>query len=229
MENGTGMELSLSEIFSILMKRIWLIAICLILGTAVTFAVTEYFIDEEYTASVSMYAAPNNQDVDVYASLSELNYAQQVVNTYIEILKTKTFMESVARVSGLGYSIDDLEKMVEINAVNETEIFEVQVTSTDPEASFLLANTIAKLAPQKIIEIKDTDAVRIVDPAKLPTEPSAPNVLLNTIIGFALGLVIGIMIAFLLEMLDKRVKDEDDILKHYEVPILGMVPIIKEQ
>jgi len=234
MENGTTMknedeiEISLEEIFTILIKRLWIIVLCFVLCTAGTFIVNNYLIDEEYTASLSMYAAPNSQDADVMASLNELNYAQKVVNTYIEILKTDDFNEAVAKASDLGYSYEDLAKMVEINAVNNTEIFEVKVTTKDPEDSFVLANTIAWLAPQKIIKVKNADAVNVVDSVRMPAEPSAPNVIKNTAIGSLSGLILGVIIAFLLEMMDKRVKDEDDLMKHFDGPILGSIPEFEE-
>lgn len=220
-------EYTLSEIFNMVIKRIWIIALCVILGAAGTFVVTKYLINEKYTASVSMYVAPNSGNADLIASLSELNYAQEVVNTYIEILKTNSFMSSVAKESGLGYSTEELNKIVQMNQVKDTEIFRIQITTMDPKDSLLLANTIAKLAPEKIIEIKDADAVRVVDPALLPAKPSSPDILLNTAIGFILGLMIGFMAALMLEMLDKRIKDEDDLLKHYAVPVLGVIPIIE--
>lgn len=229
MENEMEIEYSLSEIFVILVKRLWIIVLCILVVTLGAFGVTKILIPEKYTASVSMYVAPNNGNADLIASLNELNYAQKVVNTYIEILKTDSFMRSVAEKSGLGYSPGDLKKMVEMGPLNDTEIFKVQVTTTDPHDSLSLANTIARLAPQKIIEIKDADAVRVVDPATLPAAPSSPNVLMNTAIGFALGLITGIMTALIMEMLDKRIKDEDDLLKHYDLPILGVIPMIEEK
>ena len=229
MESTVEMELTLSEILSIIVKRIWIIVLCIIVSTVGAFIGTKCLISEKYTASVSMYVAPNNGNADLITSLNELNYAQKVVNTYIEILKTDSFMNTVAKTSGLQYSAEELRKMVEMGPVNDTEIFKVQVTTTDPKRSLLLANTIARLAPEKIIEIKDADAVRVVDPATLPDKSSSPNVLQNTAIGFTLGLMIGIMTVLIIEMLDKRIKDEDDLLKHYDVPILGIIPIIEER
>lgn len=227
MENELELEYSLSEIFVMVIKRLWILVLCILLATSGAFSVTKFLIAEEYTASVSMYVAPNNGNADLIASLNELNYAQKVVNTYIEILKTDSFMNSVAEESGLGYSAEALKKMIEMGPLNDTEIFKVQVTTTDPRESLSLANTIARLAPQKIIEIKDADAVRVVDPATLPAVPSSPNILMNTVIGFAVGLIMGIMTALIIEMRDKRVKDEDDMLKHYGIPILGVIPMIE--
>lgn len=222
------LEISLSEIVSILIKRIWIIVLCVVIGTGGAFAVTKYVIPEKFTSSVAMYVLPNSGNVNLIASLNELNYAQEIVNTYIEILRTDVFLKSVSREAELGYTPEELRDMVEMSPVNNTEIFKVDVTTKDPKESLLIARTISQLAPQKIIEIKKADDVKVVDPATLPAEPSSPNVLKNTAIGFALGLMLGVMIAFLIFMLDKRVKDEDDLLKNYNVPILGIVPVIEK-
>lgn len=226
MEKEKGREYSLTEIFSILIKRIWIFVLCIVLGTTGTFIISKFVMDKQYTATVSMYVESKSNNPDLIASISELNYAKEVVNTYMEILKTNTFQSSVLETSGLQYSPKELKEIIKMNVVNDTEIFQVQVTTNNPNDSFKLANTIAILAPQKIIEIKKADAVKVVDPAIQPTEPSAPNVILNTIIGFGLGLLVGVITVFTLEILDKRVKDEDDLLNRYKIPILGKVPII---
>lgn len=225
MEKEMEIEYSLSEVFAILFKRLWIIVLCVMLVTGGTFAVTKFVIDEKYTATVTMYVSPKNDDM--YTSLNELYYAQEVVNTYIEILMTNDFMNSVVRANKLDYTAKELSEMVVMTPVKETEIFQVQVTTYKPQDSLIIANTIARLAPKRIIEIKDADAVRVVDPATLPSKPSSPNLLKNTGIGFASSLILGVVIAFVLNMMDKHIKDEDDLLKHYDIPILGLVPTIK--
>lgn len=87
------MGYSISEIASILIKRLWIIVLCISLSTVGAFAVTKLIIDEKYTTSVSMYVAPNTSDEGIYASLNVLNYAKQVVDTYIEILYTNEYGE----------------------------------------------------------------------------------------------------------------------------------------
>lgn len=223
------MEYTITEIFSILIKRKWVLLICIILLTSGAFAASKFLINKEYTAKASLYVAPSKDNPDIFASINELNYAQQVMNTYIVILKTNNFLDNVSRESGLDYSTRQLKDMIVFNPVNETKIFEVLVTSKNPRDSLVLANVISRLAPKKIMEIKNADAVKVVDPATMPLRPSSPNLLLNTLIGFIVGFVLGIMITFLLEVMDKRIRDEDDFLKHYSVPILGMVPLIEEK
>ena len=217
-------EYSLSDILSILLKRLWIIVLCVVIGAAATFAVSQFVIEKQYTASVQMYVSPNKENPTTIGSISELNYAQAVVDTYIEILKTTSFLDSVASSVKLGLTGEQLKEMIQISAVNNTEIFEIEVEYPDPKGALLIANTISELAPRKIIEIKDADAVRVVDPARLPKKYSSPNVPLNTVIGALLSMVLAVLAVFLLEMLDRRVKDEDDLIRSYQVPILGSIP-----
>lgn len=221
-------EYSLSDIISILLKRLWIIVLCVAVGTAGTFLISQFLIEKQYTASVQMYVSPNKENPSAIGSISELNYAQAVVDTYIEILKTTSFLDSVAKSVKLGLNGEELKKRIQITAVNNTEIFEIKVEYPDPENALLIANTISELAPRKIIEIKDADAVRVVDPARLPGAPSSPNVLLNTVIGALLSMVVSVLAVFLLEMLDRRVKDEDDLTRNYQIPILGTIPKFDE-
>ena len=191
------------------------------------YLLSNYVMEETYTTSVSMYVASETETTDVYASLSELNYAQEVVNTYIEILKTKTFLSEVAKASSTGYSGDQLANMIEMNAVNKTEIFRITVRTGSPRDSYTLANKFAELAPSKITEVRGSGVVRVVDKATVPRKPSSPNIMMNTIIGAALGIIAGIMLSIMIEMMNKRVKDEEDITKHYNVAILGRIPVMK--
>jgi polysaccharide biosynthesis transport protein len=201
-----GKEYSLSEIFFLIAKRFWIILLCVAIGAAGGYAFSKYVVAAEYTASVSMYVVPNQGDAGAVPTLSELNYAQQIVVTYIEILKTASFMEDVATLSRLDYSASSLKQMVQIDVVNNTEIFKVQVTSTVPEHSLRLASTIASLAPQKIKDTLGTGSVKVIDEAVMPVYPSAPNVPINTIIGGFLAAVLAVLIIVFLDMKPSKQK-----------------------
>ncbi len=65
--------------------------------------------------------------------------------------------------------------------------------------------------------------VMVLTPANLPTAPSAPKVDLIVGLAAAFGLVFGIALAFLAEMLDRRVRCPQDIESYSPAPILGHV------
>ncbi len=66
--------------------------------------------------------------------------------------------------------------------------------------------------------------VKIAQKALVPTGPSSPKILRNTILGGVLGLLVGLGIAFLLERLDRRIRDPKDLESIYRLPLLGVVP-----
>lgn len=221
------MEISLSEVLKILFKRAWILIICVVVFTAGAFVITNYLIDKKYTSSVSLYVQLNKEDSEKMVSLNELYYAKEVVSTYMEILRTDSFMKNVTEESGLSYSASELKNLTTISSVNKTEIFKVEVTTTNPKHSYILADTVARLAPYKIMEIENADAVRLIDPATMPENPSSPNKAMNMLIGIMLGLIIGTVMAIVIEYSDKRIKNEEDLKKYYNIPILGVAPKIE--
>lgn len=63
--------------------------------------------------------------------------------------------------------------------------------------------------------------IAVLNPAVPPTEASSPKVLLNTILAVFLGTLLGIGLAFLMEMIDRRVRSGEDLAATLDLPVLG--------
>jgi polysaccharide biosynthesis transport protein len=66
--------------------------------------------------------------------------------------------------------------------------------------------------------------VQLVQTATPPTEPSGPSFLRNLALGLVLGTVLGIALAALMERLDTRVKESEDVEQLDWVPVLARIP-----
>jgi capsular exopolysaccharide synthesis family protein len=66
--------------------------------------------------------------------------------------------------------------------------------------------------------------IKIVDRAVVPRNPSGPGKKKIMLIGFFLGLMGGVGLAFLLVYLDNSVKEPDDVEKYLKAPTLGIIP-----
>lgn len=68
------------------------------------------------------------------------------------------------------------------------------------------------------------NSTQLVQAATVPKAPSSPKVLRNTVLGLVLGLILGFGVAFLLERLDRRLREPQDIEESFGLPLLGLIP-----
>ena len=69
--------------------------------------------------------------------------------------------------------------------------------------------------------------IRIVDEALVPDNPYKPNKMLNLLIGFCIGCILGILFIFIVEFLDKTIKTSDDLQDKLKISFLGFIPVNK--
>lgn len=221
-------EISLQEIFMILWNKVWVIILCTLIGGVAAFGISAFVLDPTYTSRVSMYVNSNTERENTIANLNDINASQKLVSTYIEILKSDNVLSKVITETGFTYTPEQIRKMLTASAVNGTEIFEVKITTKDANEAAVIANTIAAVAPEEIIRVVKAGSVELIDEAVPATSPSSPNVLLNTIIGLMLGGVLSVLGVLVAEMLDNRIKHEDDLKKAFDFPILGTIPDLED-
>lgn len=64
-----------------------------------------------------------------------------------------------------------------------------------------------------------------MQPATRPTTPSSPRVVRNVVLAILAGLVLGLLLAFLQERLDRRLHSDEDVSERLGVPSLGLIPM----
>lgn len=222
-------EIDLLALARAVWKRIWLVILAVILGSAAAFSYAAFLVTPLYEAKAMMYV--NNSALSLGStsfsiSSGELSAAQSLVETYIVILKSRLNLEAVIEKAELPYTYEELEPMITAQGVNETEIFEVIVTDSNPQEAELIANTIAEVLPQKISDIVEGSSVRIVDYAVVPAYPVSPSITKITMIGFLLGGFVSVGIIVLMELLNESIRSEDYLLQTYDLPILAVIPVI---
>lgn len=221
------LELDLVQILKILWGKAWIIVISALITAAIAFSYTYFFIPPKYEAEVKLYV--NNSsisvgNVGVSISSSDLTAAQKLVETYVVILKTRTTLNDVIKESGIDMSYGQLSQRISAGAVNSTEVFRVVVWDYDPYQAENIANTIARILPDKIASIVDGSSVKIVDTAVVPTQRSSPSYSRNTIIGFIVGVLLSAALILLKKYSDPYIKSEEYITQTFDIPLLAVIP-----
>lgn len=221
-------EIDLAEVFGIIVNKLWVIILTTAICTAVTFCVSHWFIRPTYSASGSMYVLNSEKrDSDVLTQ-SDITTSQKLVDTYIVIMQSDVVLDKVVKDTNLGYTKDDIKKMFSAEAINNTEIFKVTVKNKNPKHAEIIANAFLKISPAEIMRVVKAGSVEVVDYATLPDKPTSPVLWLNTVIGGLAGLILSTMFIVLFEMINNRVKSEQDISKNFDLPLLGTVPDISK-
>lgn len=219
-------EIDLGKIFYKMRNKFIFIIIITIIAAIVTGLVTTFAIKPTYSATVKMYVYSNTDRVSTDSSITanELDASQELVNTYLYILKSDTVLESVIKDLNLKVSSGALRGAIDARQAENTVAFEVTVNTKDPKLSAKIANSIAKIAPGEIVRVVKAGGVEIIDYAKVPKRPSSPNLSKNVLIATVGALAISFVLFFVYEVFDTTITGERDIVGTFDIPILGTVP-----
>ena len=220
-------EIDLKDLLVLLIRRIWIILLCALTAGALAYVYTANFITPLYRASVTIYvnnlSAQAAQSVD-YISAGNLATSQQLVNTYVNIIRSRTVLEKVVEETGMNVTADDIRDMLSASSIDETEIFEVYVTSPNPEQAAEIANAVAQVAPGVIADIVEGSSTKVIDYAVVPTARYYPSFRSNTLVGCCIGGALAAAVLALRFMMDTSVKSEEDLEEMFQLPVLGSIP-----
>ena len=227
-EKNNETVIDLFELLGVFIKRIWIVVISTIVGAILAFAYTLFFVTPLYKSSALLYV--NNSDIslgNISASITsaDLSAAKTLVDTYSVILKSRTVVNEVTRLAGVDYTYEEMLNMVEAKAVNNTEVFSITVTSSDPVEAEKLANLYAEVLPEKITEIVNGSDAKIVDYAVVASKKSSPSYTKNTAIGALLGFVLAAAVVVIGYLRDDIIHTEDYLTETYPtIPLLSVIP-----
>lgn len=219
------MEIELGRLFKALIKKWWVIIISTIILAAGAYVYSTFFAVPVYEAYITMYVQ-NTDDYEGKISTDALSSAQDLVNTYIVLLKSNSVLSQVVDKVDLGYEPSQIAEMISASAVESTGVFKVAVYNTNPSDAQKIANAIAEIIPEEIVRVINAGNVELIDEAEYPNEPYSPNIMLNSIIGGMIGLFISCIILVLIEIFDTKIRSENDLGQITTLPVVGVIPVI---
>jgi len=102
-----------------------------------------------------------------------------------------------------------------------------QLSSVPPRGS--LARRLSERAEQLEVEKRlESGDVEIAEEAVPPLDPAAPKPVRNTLIGGVLGLLLGGLLAVVLQRFDRRLEDEPELAELVGAPIVGRIPVERD-
>jgi len=222
-------RLSLRDVIDLFIFNIKMIVTITLISAIATLIYSTTMITPRYQTDVTLYVNNTKVTITDRTTSSDLSTSQMLVPTCINLINTDIMSSEVAKADGLNYSAGQIKGMTTASQVGGTEILKITIRGTEPNDITKIANTYADVVPEVIGGnggIVEACNIRLIDKAKVPQAPYSPNVTRNTIIGFIVGLILSCSFILIREILDTRIKNENDIEELFQVPILGTIPQI---
>lgn len=211
--------------FSYLLSTIgrWLLLILLFVilgGLGATFY--NYRAPIKYESETTLYVQPqvNSNEVDYQGILTN----QRMVKTYAQIIKSRKIVNKVISSFDLDMTYEEALEDLTVTSQDDTQMISITVKNTDSHLAKDIANAFAEIFIEEIEETMDINNIKVVDEAIINEEPVEPRTMFNYVIGILGGLTLGLSLAFVLESMNSKIKNHEDIKRHLKIKTLGVLP-----
>ncbi|MBQ8372073.1 MAG: hypothetical protein IJX38_03945 [Clostridia bacterium] len=231
-------EFKLRDLVRIFVPMWWVILIAAVLCAALMGVYSKFIKDTTYTSSVTFMVSKGNSATGSFNS-SDRDLSTKMVETYEIVIKTESFgrilMESAE--SNEGYkqewelSPGKILSSLSIKQEGETEMFTVDVTTTDPALSYFVASIVA----EEVVIVHTADrqnwpykneiqSTVVNEPDNAIGAPNSKNVFRNSALAFVLGAVVAMVGIFIYSVFDVTIHNRKKIEDALDVPVLGVIP-----
>lgn len=155
-------------------------------------------------------------------------FSQARIQSYVKAATTPVVLQPTIDQLGLDSSPASLASQIKVSSDPNTVL--INILAQDPSA--VKAAALAKEVGVNLIKAVDSLEqpitggsspvhLSVVTPAVAPSHPSSPNIIFYVAAGLVLGLLVGVVAAFLRTAFDTRIRGEDQFKEISTLPILG--------
>lgn len=221
-------SLKLEDILEVIKRNSLMITIITLLFGCIAAYGTIFLITPQYEARTQILVSQGAESERV--NNSDIQTSLQLINTYSDIIKSPTVLDDVVSNLDLNKSSLAVSNNVEVLNQNQSQVVTVIVTDDSASAAENIANEIASVFQEKVVQVLNVDNVSVLSVAETGENPTpvSPQPIINIAIGLIFGLLIGLGITFLRAFMDKKVETEEDVEKYLDLPVLGTVAKFKK-
>jgi capsular polysaccharide biosynthesis protein len=220
-------EITLKDILSVFIPKIWIIAIVSILAAAIMFAYSTFLVSDKYNSSSVMHICKDSETLNTADFLT----AESVINVMSYRVFSDDFISMViANVrENYGDEYADLSQGLVRSSITYSPLgngmLRVSVLTSNPQLSYAISQALENYIPTEFYNYRPgVFTVVTYDNAELPTSPLFNNSVRNAIIGFVAGAVISAVAVWLYSAFDTVIRDKKKIEDYFDVSVIGVIP-----
>lgn len=182
-----------------------------------------FALTPKYQASINMIVNTRQDNSSTFTS-DNFNSAKNLISTYAVIIKGNTVLNEVIDKLDLDMTYTELYKMVDVADVDSTQIMQITVTDTDAERAGEIAQTIADIVPDVLVEKVEAGSCKAVSDVIIDPNKVFPQTKKYVVLAGLLGAVVVCGVLVLAHLLHDTIVDDEDVQKKLGLPVLGLIP-----
>jgi polysaccharide biosynthesis transport protein len=159
--------------------------------------------------------------VEIKASIAELEARIREETTRVSGGAAVTNTINQGRLDQLKASLDS--QRLKVLKLKESRD-ELAVLAADVDSAQRAFDGVNSRANQTELESRSTQTnLYVLNPASEPTQPASPRTTLNMLLSLFVGTLLGVGVALLKELFDRRVRSAAELVQGLEIPLLGVL------
>lgn len=223
-ESKAAPDISVIDIINMMLTFWWFIVIFAIFIGGATYTYFKISSVPEYKSTAKVYVNTEAKQTSTDVNANALTGAANLLPTYIDVLQSKQFLGQVSDDLDNRYTIDDVQSMLKLEGVADTNIISISVTHHDAHVAYLVCSSVVNNAPTEVSRVFGGGSTKLTEYPEEATKPEESHTTRNAAIGLLIGAVIAMLIIFLVNLFDTRVKSKDELVAKYGLPIIGEIP-----
>lgn len=216
--------MTLLELIHLLKKHLKLCIVLPVVCALATAIVAWAFLPNTYTSSVSLYVLTRSYDQEASLTNSELSASQMLTDDVVQLIGSNRIKTDTAS----NLSLPDLrDYKISVASESTTRVITISVTGQSAQNVALVANGLAETTDSVAREVMDVKAVNVIDKAVEATKPSGPNRVMYTVIALLVGAFLAVAIVVVMDMMNTRVRNAEELEEMLDVPVIGRIPKIR--
>lgn len=225
-EGKEEIEIDIREICFVLLHKLWIIIVAGIFMAIVFGYINKYMKTPLYQSTTKIYVI-HRQDVGK-TTYADLQTGIQLTQDYQILVRSRPVMEKVIENLTLHMSPGALAGMIYVNNPEGTRIIEISAVSSDAGMAKRIADEVAVISSEQMVNIMAIEKANIVEYGELPAVPTSPNVRKGILYGGILGILLASLIIVAVHMLNDNIRTPEDVEKYLHATILGILPVETE-
>ena len=221
-------DFNLGDFLRVLKRWLALVIILPVISGTAAFAYFYVTYVPQFT-STAIVACSSKQVSSGNIAGSDLSASKEVAKSFKYMMTQSTTLQSASeilhentKIDYSGYTSATLAGMVSVSQVEDTYFLNISATATNRWVACDVANAVAQASVN--LPVENPGKISVLMNAEVPTVENDSNMWMKVALATLVGFAAAVAIVYIRYITDDRIKTQEDILRSYNVPVIGVIP-----